>query len=179
MSAFNKQQGGNHYKNTAVQPLQLGYAVFNGDSCAVKVAKYLTREKEGWAVQIDKAEHILEMFSEVFIHSPIAQLSYAQELIMEQFVAQSPEPVREPLMEILSYMITLAAGEHSYSPEVVASSFDAIRSYRLSEYLAKKDKEEPELPEGLLQFLDGRFGVYGTIKPQEHVKTGCACGKGK
>lgn len=179
MSAFDKQQGGNHYKNDAIQPIQLGYAVFNGDSCAVKIAKYLTREKEGWAVQIDKAEHILEMFSEVFMHSPIDHLSYAQELIMKQFIDQSPEPVREPLREILTYMVTLAIGVHSYAPEAVASSFDAIRSYRLSEDLAKKAEEEPELPEGLVQFLDGLFGENGTVKPRVRIKTGCACGKCK
>lgn len=176
MSPFDKQQGGTHYKDVAIQPIQLGYAVFGGDSCAVKVAKYLTREKDGWGIQIDKAEHILEMFAEVHMHSPIDQLTYAQELVLKQFVDQSPEPVREPLMEILTYMVGLAIGIHNFAPEAVKGSFDAIRKH----YEGEPEKsDESELPQEIQDALNDFFGPGIKVKPVIRVKSPCICGKCK
>ncbi|CAL9972367.1 hypothetical protein VPHD281_0056 [Vibrio phage D281] len=176
MSPFDKQQGGTHYKDVAIQPIQLGYAVFGGDTCAVKVAKYLTREKDDWSGQIDKAEHILEMFAEAHIHSPIDQLTYAQELILKQFVEQSPEPVREPLMEILTYMVGLAIGIHNFAPEAVKSSFDAIRMH----YVGKpENQDDSELPKEIQDALNDFFGPGVKVKPVVRTKGPGICDKCK
>ncbi len=102
MSAFNTQVNGTHYKDKAIQPIQLAYAVFGGDTCACKIAKYLTREKDDWITQIEKAEHVFQMFREIpSTCNPIAnQPDYAQVLLLQLFIAQEPEPIHEDLVAI-------------------------------------------------------------------------------
>lgn len=133
MSAFDTQVGGDHYKKKAIQPIQLAYAVFGGDTLACKVSKYLTREKEGWEAQIGKAQHCLEMFTEMVPSSPIPPLDLARQLILEQFVVQEPEPVRAALKSILTYMICLAQGYTNESPEALTWEFNTIREHYLRE----------------------------------------------
>lgn len=133
MSAFDTQIDGTHYKDKAIQPVQLAYAVFGGDTLACKVSKYLTREKDGWESQIGKAQHCLEMFAEMVPSSPIPPLDLARQLVLEQFVVQEPEPVRAALKDILAYMICLAQGHTDEPPEALTWAFNTIREHYLGE----------------------------------------------
>lgn len=65
MSAFDKQEGGNHYKDMAIQPLE--YIHKNGigfaEGCAIK---YLTRWRAKNGVEdLKKAKHFIEMLIEM------------------------------------------------------------------------------------------------------------------
>jgi hypothetical protein len=65
MSAFDKQEGGSHYKDMAIQPLE--YIHKNGigfaEGCAIK---YLTRWRAKNGVEdLKKAKHFIEMLIEM------------------------------------------------------------------------------------------------------------------
>ena len=65
MSAFDKQVGGNHYKDTTIQPVQYIHANGLGfmEGCVVK---YVTRHgRKGGAEDLSKAIHFLEMLIEL------------------------------------------------------------------------------------------------------------------
>lgn len=128
MSAFDTQVDGNHYKDKAVQPVQLAYAVFGGDTCACKIAKYLTREKDDWGKQIDKAQHVYKMFLEMKDSSPVKELDLAQQILLLQFVQQEPEGVQTDLALILTSLVMHKNEEH-VPIKLLMSSFNAIREY--------------------------------------------------
>ena len=65
MSAFDKQEGGSHYKDLAIQPLE--YIHKNGigfaEGCAIK---YLTRWRVKNGVEdLKKARHFIDMLIEM------------------------------------------------------------------------------------------------------------------
>jgi hypothetical protein len=67
-SAWDKQEGGSHYKEKGVEPLELtlknkGYEAFAG-ACYCKVSKYTTRDKESEVVDLKKARHVLDIWIE-------------------------------------------------------------------------------------------------------------------
>lgn len=63
-NALDVQVGGDHYKNVAMQPVQLAYMV--GGSPAFKdVAKYLTRQKENREQDLQKALHYIQLENEL------------------------------------------------------------------------------------------------------------------
>lgn len=64
MSALEKQVDGTHYNKLKIQPIQLGYAL-NATPCFVKLAKYLTRDKDDKLVQLTKALHVIELEEEL------------------------------------------------------------------------------------------------------------------
>ena len=57
-SALETQQGGNHYKTMKLQPVELGYKV-GATPCFVKLAKYLTRNKNDKKENLEKAFHCI------------------------------------------------------------------------------------------------------------------------
>ena len=57
-SALETQFGGNHYKVMKVQPVELGYKL-GATPCFVKLAKYLTREKNDKKENLSKAFHCI------------------------------------------------------------------------------------------------------------------------
>lgn len=114
MAAFDTQVDGNHYKNKRIQPIQLAYLCFGGDTIACKIAKYLTREKDDWAKQCEKAKHCFLLSLEVPDSSvPFSgRFSPQENVILEIFVEQEPEPVREALLEIFAaYRLIRIKGE--------------------------------------------------------------------
>jgi hypothetical protein len=68
-SAWDSQEGGNHYKEMGVQPLELtlknkGYEAFAG-ACYCKVSKYIGRDKEDLKEDLGKAKHVIDIWLEV------------------------------------------------------------------------------------------------------------------
>lgn len=57
-SALETQQGGNHYKTMRLQPVELGYKI-GATPCFVKLAKYLTRNKNDKKENLEKAFHCI------------------------------------------------------------------------------------------------------------------------
>lgn len=57
-SALETQQGGNHYKTMKLQPVELGYKI-GATPCFVKLAKYLTRNKNDKKENLEKAYHCI------------------------------------------------------------------------------------------------------------------------
>ena len=57
-SALETQQGGNHYKTMRLQPVELGYKL-GATPCFVKLAKYLTRNKNDKKENLEKAFHCI------------------------------------------------------------------------------------------------------------------------
>ena len=65
VSALNKQESGNHYKDKSIQPIVYIHAN-NLGFCAGNVVKYVTRYKEkNGAADIRKAIHYLELLLEL------------------------------------------------------------------------------------------------------------------
>ena len=65
MSALDKQESGDHYKNKGIQPIVYIHANDLG-FCAGNVVKYVTRYKEkNGAADIRKAIHYLELLLEL------------------------------------------------------------------------------------------------------------------
>jgi hypothetical protein len=65
VSAFDKQESGNHYKDKGIQPIVYIHAN-NLGFCAGNVVKYVTRYKtKGGAADIRKAIHYLELLLEL------------------------------------------------------------------------------------------------------------------
>jgi hypothetical protein len=65
MSALDKQESGNHYKNKGIQPIVYIHAN-NLGFCEGNVVKYVTRHKEKNGVaDIKKAIHYLELLLEL------------------------------------------------------------------------------------------------------------------
>lgn len=66
MSALEKQIGGGHYKDLAVQPME--YSMLNNlDACQHTAIKYITRfrEKDGLK-DLDKAIHCIELLKDFY-----------------------------------------------------------------------------------------------------------------
>jgi hypothetical protein len=61
MTALSVQVGGNHYKNSAVQPMQ--FTMINGyDSCAHTILKYVSRHRsKGGKADLEKAAHTVDL----------------------------------------------------------------------------------------------------------------------
>jgi hypothetical protein len=65
VSALDKQESGNHYKDKGIQPIVYIHAN-NLGFCAGNVVKYVTRYKtKGGAADIRKAIHYLELLLEL------------------------------------------------------------------------------------------------------------------
>jgi len=65
MSALDSQQGGDHYKDKAIQPVMYIHAN-NLNFCAGNVIKYVTRYKEKNGKQdLEKAKHYIELLIEM------------------------------------------------------------------------------------------------------------------
>lgn len=65
MSAFDRQEGGSHYKGLAIQPMQYSMAN-NLDACQHTAIKYITRFRDkGGIADLRKAIHCLEMLIEI------------------------------------------------------------------------------------------------------------------
>ena len=68
MSAMNKQVGGTHYKEMAIEPLEFTYQQYGyaGVKAAIhcKIEKYLSRDKENELRDLRKAAHCFEMLIE-------------------------------------------------------------------------------------------------------------------
>lgn len=67
-SAMAQQVGGTHYKELAIQPMELtlknmGYEAFKG-ACYTKINKYMIRNKDNEVEQLKKARHVLSMWIE-------------------------------------------------------------------------------------------------------------------
>lgn len=65
-SALETQQGGNHYKTMKLQPVKLGYKI-GATPCFVKLAKYLTRNKNDKKENLEKAFHCICKYYGVII----------------------------------------------------------------------------------------------------------------
>lgn len=67
MSALDKQIGGGHYKDLAVQPME--YSMLNGlDPCQHTAIKYITRFREKDGIKdLDKAIHCIEMLKDFYV----------------------------------------------------------------------------------------------------------------
>lgn len=64
MRALDTQHGGSHYKDKAMQPVEL-WATLNLNAFQGAIVKYITRHKEkNGAEDIDKAEHFRELWFE-------------------------------------------------------------------------------------------------------------------
>lgn len=65
MTALDKQEGGNHYRDLAIQPVE--YTMKNGlDFLQGNIIKYATRHKhKGGAADIEKAIHYCELILEM------------------------------------------------------------------------------------------------------------------
>lgn len=66
--AFDRQEGGSHYTDLGLQPLQitlanLGYEGFRA-AIITKVNKYLFRKKDDYLGQLKKARHCLDLLIE-------------------------------------------------------------------------------------------------------------------
>lgn len=61
---LNTQVGGDHYTKMKIQPTQLGY-ILNATPCFVKLAKYLTREKDDKMGNLEKALHVIMLEKEL------------------------------------------------------------------------------------------------------------------
>ena len=57
-SALETQQGGNHYKTMKLQPVELSYKI-GATPCFLKLAKYLTRNKNDKKENLEKAYHCI------------------------------------------------------------------------------------------------------------------------
>ena len=57
-TALETQHGGNHYKTMKLQPVELGYKI-GATPCFVKLAKYLTRNKNDKKENLEKAFHCI------------------------------------------------------------------------------------------------------------------------
>ena len=66
-SALETQQGGNHYKTMKLQPVELGYKI-GATPCFVKLAKYLTRNKNDKKENLEKAYHCICLEEELVGH---------------------------------------------------------------------------------------------------------------
>ena len=87
MSALQTQVGGSHYKDKAMQPVEL-WAALNLNAFQGAIVKYITRHKEkNGAADIDKAEHFFALMIELEQAKPLplwkpkkhAFLRYAEE----------------------------------------------------------------------------------------------------
>lgn len=65
MSAFERQEDGNHYAKLAIQPMQYSMAN-NLDACQHTIIKYVTRfrDKNG-RTDLEKAKHVIDMLIEL------------------------------------------------------------------------------------------------------------------
>lgn len=91
-SALETQQGGNHYKTMKLQPVELGYKI-GATPCFVKLAKYLTREKNDKKENLSKAYHCVSLEEELSVFADIYYIKdhdnfyherwYVEELIEE------------------------------------------------------------------------------------------------
>lgn len=138
ISAYCRQCDGHHYTDKRLQPLQIAYRVFNGDTCACKVMKYLTRLKNDWGLQIDKAEHVLEIYIEDIQYSPIRALTPLQEGLLTEFISQEPEEVRGALTNILMHMVNcqlayVPHARHASMRDMLEHNFQIIRDFRCGE----------------------------------------------
>ena len=63
------QEGGDHYKKHAIQPIE--YAMANGlDACQANVVKYVTRYKDKGGIQdLKKARHYIDMLMDFYQES--------------------------------------------------------------------------------------------------------------
>ena len=65
MSAFDKQVGGSHYANLAIQPMEYSMAN-NLDACQHTAIKYITRFREKDGIRdLEKAIHTIQMLIEI------------------------------------------------------------------------------------------------------------------
>ncbi|WP_151749244.1 DUF3310 domain-containing protein [Acinetobacter seifertii] len=64
MKAFDKQEGGDHYKKLAIQPMQ--YSLVNGlDAGQATIIKYVTRFKDKKGLEdLKKARHTIDLLIE-------------------------------------------------------------------------------------------------------------------
>ena len=65
-SALDKQEGGNHYKSMAIQPME--FSMLNGlDACQHTAIKYIARFRHKNGLEdLDKAIHCIEMLKEFY-----------------------------------------------------------------------------------------------------------------
>lgn len=64
MSATTFQVDGTHYTKMKIQPMMLA-SQLNASPCFVKVAKYITRNKDDMFLQLDKAFHVVLLEQEL------------------------------------------------------------------------------------------------------------------
>jgi len=65
MSAFEKQIGGSHYANLAIQPMEYSMAN-NLDACQHTAIKYITRFREKDGIRdLEKAIHTIQLLIEI------------------------------------------------------------------------------------------------------------------
>ena len=64
LTALDKQEGGSHYKNMQIQPMQ--YSMANGlDACQHTIIKYVSRFRDkGGLEDLKKARHCIDMLIE-------------------------------------------------------------------------------------------------------------------
>lgn len=64
MTALSKQEGGSHYKEYKIQPVE--FSMLNGlDLCQSNVVKYVTRFRDKGGIEdLRKARHYLELLAE-------------------------------------------------------------------------------------------------------------------
>lgn len=64
MSAWDEQEGGNHYKKLAIQPM--AYSLANNlDACQHTAIKYITRFRDkGGIADLEKAKHCIDLLIE-------------------------------------------------------------------------------------------------------------------
>lgn len=78
MSALDKQEGGSHYKDMAIQPMELSMA--NGlDACQHTAIKYIMRFRAKNGLEdLDKAMHCIEMLKDFYKAELLAQDAEAE-----------------------------------------------------------------------------------------------------
>lgn len=65
MSAMTQQVDGEHYLEMLIQPLELSYLIAEGDASFCKLVKYITRNKGERKVNLEKAIHVVKLYSEI------------------------------------------------------------------------------------------------------------------
>ncbi len=98
MKALDKQIDGDHYNKMKVQPVQLAYAIADGDSCACKLFKYTQRDKDDPCLQLEKAIHCVELKQDLCPRPH--DLSAAQDFMLMAYVEQAPVEHQEALEAI-------------------------------------------------------------------------------
>lgn len=79
--ALDKQIGGDHYKNMAIQPIEFCFKN-NLNVCQSKVVKYITRYKnKDGKKDLEKAKHIIDLLIEMEYPKPQGSIAFGRDAV--------------------------------------------------------------------------------------------------